>query len=162
MTLSDLIVAAVLVFIAMALMSVAMALLSIRKLLARQLEISLRTHTQQALQPPPEISSLITHLLSQWPNRTPDLFEPERLPGTLALLNYLEGIALGVREGIYDEALVRQAFGDTLTILFRILREPIYERRSRHESQLYVALEALVRRWEKEPFTYDVERGLRL
>jgi len=135
--------------IALALLCVAFALLSIRRLLARQLDLSRLANTQDAMKPPRGVEKTISNILSmeyQGQYEQAEVAKPE----IIRLLNYLESLALGVRREILDEAVVREYFGPTMLKLFRMLRTPIYEMRSRYNSPAFIELESLVRKWETD------------
>ncbi len=73
----------------------------------------------------------------------------ERYKFLIAKLNKFEAISIGIREGFYDENILREYFGQSLIYSYRNAQKFIEQRRNvTGDSRLYVHLEAIARRWE--------------
>jgi len=66
-------------------------------------------------------------------------------------LNFLEGIALGVKHAVYDEEIAFQYFGGILTEVFRWSRPYVNERRKASgTSIMYIETETVAERWQQK------------
>jgi len=67
----------------------------------------------------------------------------------LRYLNRLEAIAIGVKEGFYDEDILNEYMGHTLVITYRSTQKLIEEiRRNSNNPRVFIHIEAIARRWE--------------
>lgn len=68
-----------------------------------------------------------------------------------ALLNYFEGLARGVRQGIYDQEVVENAFQRHMIRVFESFKYYIeFRRRKVHNPTVYIELEIITSEWQKE------------
>ncbi len=68
------------------------------------------------------------------------------------VLNYFEFIAAGVRNGDFDETLLKDSFRGTIVKLFEICESEIWSLRNRRERQsIYEHIQWLHGRWTKKP-----------
>jgi hypothetical protein len=68
------------------------------------------------------------------------------------VLNHYEFIAAGIRNGDFDERLVRDSERGTILLLFKTCRQMIYKiRDDRSRLSIYEHLEWLNRRWAEKP-----------
>jgi len=65
-------------------------------------------------------------------------------------LNFLEGIALGIKHGVYDEEIAFQYFGSLLPEVFRWSKPFVQKRRNlANTTAIYIETEVVALRWRK-------------
>ena len=95
-------------------------------------------------------------------NRLPDLYklaqrqfdnreEKTLFREILRYLNHLEAIAIGVREGFYDEDILNEYMGYTLVRTYRDTQKLIEgTRQYSNNPRIFIHIEAIARRWEEK------------
>jgi len=81
-----------------------------------------------------------------------DEINPEFGAAFRQVANHYEFIAAGLRNGDFDERLVKDSLRGTILTLFEICHDSIWKLRdSRRRQSIYEHLEWLYKRWEKTP-----------
>jgi len=76
-------------------------------------------------------------------------------------LNYFEGLARGVRQGIYDEEVVKNAFHGSMISVYECFKYYICSRRKKWDNQkLWFELEALIDKWKQEERVTNPDRPI--
>jgi hypothetical protein len=76
------------------------------------------------------------------------------------VLNYFEGLARGVRQGIYDEQVIKTAFRGLMINVNESFKYYIQNRRHQfHNPRVWVELEVLSDCWRQEERAVDPERN---
>jgi len=80
----------------------------------------------------------------------PEHLQREIMPDLRQVLNYLEGIAVGVKHNVYDKDLAYEFLGAHLPAVYRWSRPWIRKMRVHaQDPSIYEALETLSRRWDE-------------
>ena len=75
---------------------------------------------------------------------------PELRAAIHRLLNFFEGLAVGVKHGVYDEALIKTAFATVMEHVLFQFRDYTESRRRSGQSDSWLEAETLVSQWQAQ------------
>jgi hypothetical protein len=80
----------------------------------------------------------------------------EELGRMIVVLNFYETVAVGIREGIYDEAMWKRAQHRQIVVLWQRVEQLVKNLRTKQSHlTLYQELEILAKRWEGKPLKVE-------
>jgi hypothetical protein len=83
---------------------------------------------------------------------SPEKKSDEKLPCMLYVLNYYESICVGVREGIYDEKMLKRAQCSQVIVLWERTEKLIEElRKTRAQPTMFCEFAWIGKRWKQSP-----------
>jgi len=85
--------------------------------------------------------------------------DPKSKIELINVFNFFERLALGVNQGIYDEEIIKSSIGHTMIDIYTIFKEFIYFTRVGHSEEIYIELEKLMYKWEKDIIFYQSNKS---
>lgn len=134
-----------------ALLLIAVALLHLRKEARNKHEWDRRVHTLAAIKLSSTSQEVIGYVLGK-ENEELLYNKKQKISDEKIslMLNELEQICIGIKQGVYDEQIVSNSLGRTFVSVFHTLKRFIIDRRSAYASETFIEFESIVRKWESE------------